>query len=426
MKQFLSAILAVVLVGAVGGTLVSGTWASFVDTEVSTGNYMCAGTRVLDLSGGPIAIRHGMPSHHYSEEFTLINSGTLDGEVILHIPAEDDPNGEWQGIISEEAGSLNGVVYNGVEYVVGSAVGGGTASSESELVAEEDGLVGQLPVDGLGVDAGGDDGPSAWLMSKHIDLVVWFDENGDGDFDDPGELILGDPTGVNPVKLADIACEEILLGVIPASSITAERGNGWGSYFEYQNGVEAVKVPLIAGQDWLVGYVWVWIDGDYLHVEFDTTGSAWGMAETHLYVSTSAPTKLAPGKFPYKQENLGGALTDTYTIPLDEINGGIDPGDPIYIAAHATGSDDEETAWGQGISRKFKIELHLQQITDPAWTATYNPIAQTWEPAEGMVDYDQDGDKDDDDAQKRFWPTDIFQGDKCTFDMVFTLRKESP
>jgi len=42
------------------------------------------------------------------------------------------------------------------------------------------------------------------------------------------------------------------------------------------------------------------------------------------------------------------------------------------------------------------------------------------------VDYDLDGDIDEDDEQKKWWPTNIFQGDQCIFDIVFKLIKDCP
>jgi hypothetical protein len=42
------------------------------------------------------------------------------------------------------------------------------------------------------------------------------------------------------------------------------------------------------------------------------------------------------------------------------------------------------------------------------------------------VDYDHDGDIDEDDEQKKWWPTNVFQGDRCTFDIEFTLIEDDP
>ncbi len=67
------------------------------------------------------------------------------------------------------------------------------------------------------------------------------------------------------------------------------------------------------------------------------------------------------------------------------------------------------------------LVLHLQQIYAEEWI---NPDGTLWQsptdPAPG-VDYDCDGDVDDDDLQKAGWPTNALQGDKATFDMEFEL-----
>jgi len=112
MKQFLSIILAVVLVLAVGGSVASGTMAGFFDTEVSTENWMCAGTVNLELGSGPLQVDAATPSQWYSEEYELINAGTLDATASVHI----------QNLANIE-----------------DALGAGVATSEPELVAEEGG-----------------------------------------------------------------------------------------------------------------------------------------------------------------------------------------------------------------------------------------------------------------------------------------------
>ena len=116
------------------------------------------------------------------------------------------------------------------------------------------------------------------------------------------------------------------------------------------------------------------------------------------------PGRNQPGQFPYKHDPPDTPLTDLYQIPLANI--GVGPSDDVYIAAHVEGTDGE-TCWGKGIPRKMKVELHLPQIEDPNWP----------------VDYDLDGDIDDD-AQKRWWPTNALQGDETTFDMRLWLNED--
>jgi len=410
-KQFSSVILSVMLVTGVGGLLANGTMASFFDTEVSTENEMCAGTRTLELSGGPIIVKCGMPSKWYSEDFMLINAGTLEGLATVHIPEDDSYYEQAEGLKCVEAGALHDQIWDGLAYVPGDPVGAGVATSEPELVAEEGGYVGQAFVAGLGIDAGDDYGPPDWVMSKHTDIKIWFDKNGDGDFLDDGELIVDD-------KLFNVACTQYDLGVIPPSSSIIygkNSGGGWGSYFTYHIDDHTLELPLMAGQNYGVGTVTVWNDDANLYVEYDIPDNGWEMTETHLYVGKDPPPKLAPGKFPYQHDPLPNVTTDQYTIPLAGI--GAVPFTDVYIAAHAVVRNysgfrgEEETAWAKGESRKVRVELHLQQVEDPAW-------------ATGGVDYDQDGDIDADDAQKRWWPTNAFHGDKCTFDMLFEFKQD--
>lgn len=378
MRQFLSVILVVVLVSAVGGSLAEGTLANFFDTEVSTENLFHAGTRNLEISGGPIIVKCGIPSKWHAEEFTILNTGDLDGVAIVHIPEES--------LKCIEAGAVDGLVWNGSAYVPGTPVGANVASSEPELVAEEGGQVGQIIVAGLGVDAGADTiPPGDWVMSKHVDIKIWFDENGDGVFSDD-ELIVSD-------KLFKVACNEYELGVIPAPpKKNDKKGGGWGSYFTYNIDSQTLEMPLMVGQTWPVGTVTVRNDATHLYVRYDTTDSGWEMAVTHVYVGKDPPPKLAPGQFPYKHEPVTPPLTeDLYQIPLDGLSG------EVYIAAHTEGTDGE-TGWAMSEGRKVKIELHLQQIEDPDWPG---------------------------DPQLKWWPTNIFQGDQCTFDIEFSLDKDS-
>jgi len=422
-----------------------------------------------------------------------------------------------------EAGTKHGEVWDGEAYVTGTPIGGGVATSEPELGAEEGGQVGQITVAPLGVDSGDDTGPPDWIMSKHLDIKIWFDKNGDGDFDDEGELIVYD-------KLFDVACNLYDLGVVPPASASASRseyeeckeckggvtwlelryngedtatievkskkkksavlfsgtvnpydtfkifgaekggklgteigiwvdgklatkihtscsqpigpgliqgdfeviageslkggllcpitgsgknkdknnnGGGWGSCFKCSIGSpQNMEMALMAGQNILVGTVSVWTDDGCLWVKFDTTMSNWEMKETHVYVGADPPSKMAPGKFPYKHNPVNPPTEDLYQIPLCW-----EEGEEVYIATHAEGTDGE-TAWSRGDGRKMKIELHLQQVEDPAWAA-------------GGVDYDRDGDIDADDEQKKWWPTNVFQGDKCTFDMELNFKRDS-
>ena len=108
------------------------------------------------------------------------------------------------------------------------------------------------------------------------------------------------------------------------------------------------KTNLIAGQHVVAGLITVSNDDETLFITYETVDN-WIINETHLYVGTTIPTKSAPGKFPYKHEELGEVTTDTYEIPLEDLE--IGPCDKIYIAAHAELIDGTvaETGWAEGV-----------------------------------------------------------------------------
>ena len=115
----------------------------------------------------------------------------------------------------------------------------------------------------------------------------------------------------------------IVLSVVIALGITA-------TPFMAQD--QLAEFTLWAGQDINTGSVYITIDGDTLSIDYGTI-DGWEMTETHLYLDTSPPIKSAPGRFPYKHEDLGGVTEDRYIVLLSEL--GIGPGDTIFVAAQA-------------------------------------------------------------------------------------------
>ena len=112
----------------------------------------------------------------------------------------------------------------------------------------------------------------------------------------------------------------------------------------------ATTVTLVAGQEYDAGWVRAVADLDSLKVTIQAD-NGWVLMETHVYVGTTPPTKSAPGRFPYKHEGLGGAMSDSYEISLDAFD--VECGDTLYVAVHAVvlGEENEygeETAWGEG------------------------------------------------------------------------------
>jgi len=111
----------------------------------------------------------------------------------------------------------------------------------------------------------------------------------------------------------------------------------------------AATVTLVAGQHFNAGVVYCHADAETLRIDI-VASDAWKLVETHVYVGTEAPKKSAPGRFPYKHENLRDTSSDTYKIALDEFD--IACGQVLYVAVHAVvvseETRDEETAWGDG------------------------------------------------------------------------------
>ena len=397
MKPFLSVILAAVLVLAVAASLVSGTMAGFYDVEFSTENHMQSGTRMLELSGGPITVSAASPSTWYEHEMAVVNVGNLDGTAWLHLmnleSTEDKP-------------------------------GWGEATVEPELVAEEGGCVGEnaggdpVYVGGLGTDCGDDTlGPANLAMAEFVDMEIWYDADGD-DTDGFETLIVSG-------KLADITCQWYELGFLPASTQinnnkdkdNNNKGGGWSTYFPYVIGGPHMESVLIAGRNFVVGRLTIETVGTNLVITYDTTAYQWPMKESHLYVDTITPPKMAPGQFPYTSNADNKAPDDDqydktitgyfheYVIPLSTI--GVVSGDSVFIAAHAAEqSGGGDTAWAMGEYCKLLIRLHFPDIDeDDLGLHHFNESI----PEEAKWDH---------------WPTNAYMGDMCVFDIEFLLAWE--
>ncbi|MDF1702229.1 MAG: hypothetical protein P1V36_13820 [Planctomycetota bacterium] len=76
----------------------------------------------------------------------------------------------------------------------------------------------------------------------------------------------------------------------------------------------------------MIGTVTVERDGPDVVVTFDVTADGWSLTKTHLYVGADAPTKAAPGRFPY-QRSLDHTTQDIYRVPA--------PAGCFHVAAHA-------------------------------------------------------------------------------------------
>ncbi len=144
------------------------------------------------------------------------------------------------------------------------------------------------------------------------------------------------------------------------------------------------KTNLIAGQHTVAGFITVSNDDENLFIAYETVDN-WLINETHLYVGTTIPTNSAPGKFPYKHEELGGVTTDTYEIPLEDL--GVGPCDVVYIATHAelVKGETEKGGWAEGVEirpgKDWAMYFEYQVFCDN--DSEYEKMAQT---TDGAID----------------------------------------
>jgi len=115
----------------------------------------------------------------------------------------------------------------------------------------------------------------------------------------------------------------------------------------------AQDLDLVVGRQHIpVGTLTVVVDGTDLVVTYDITDPEWELLETHLYVGTSAPTKSAPGRFPYGSSDV--VDEGEYEIDLGSFTG------TLYIAAHAEiGMIDE---FGEPV-----LDENDEQIKETVW-----------------------------------------------------------
>ena len=174
---------------------------------------------------------------------------------------------------------------------------------------------------------------------------------------------------------------------------------------------------LIAGRNFVVGRLTVETVGTDLVITYDTTAYQWPMEESHLYVDTVPPPKMAPGQFPYTSNPDNKPPNDTqynkiisdylhqYIIPLSTV--GVVSGDPVFIAAHAAEQPPgDDTAWAMGEYCQLLIRLHFPDIDEDDL---------------GLHYFDETIYEE---AKWDHWPTNAYMGDKCVFDIEFLLAWE--
>ena len=119
-------------------------------------------------------------------------------------------------------------------------------------------------------------------------------------------------------------------------------------------GYAATGLRLVAGQNQIVGHIFIWNDLDNIYVQFNMKHKlGFCLMETHLHLANDwseiPQTKSGNpkvGHFDYSGEHDCEDIV-TYSIPI----GDWEPNDEITIAAHAVANnwifpDYEETAWG--------------------------------------------------------------------------------
>jgi len=311
--------LSVVVVTTLIAAGVGGTFAGFVDTEVSEGNFVQAGISDLLVNGkndpvGPkIRFTHIVPCKSTDFWVDLYNWGECQGgDTYMH----------FKGVSSDEDGTK---LHNGEHYVY-------------------DGVS-----DGVG------DVPYGYRIAVGLEPLgagVWSSE---------------------PEKLSEVGD-----GLIGEYYISVDDPNLLGE--DYASGIAdhldvTVSVPYVGADGTELGNPDTDKDGAVSAAE----RSAWSTAGNRWVVIDSLAGKLADIEC---EKNLLGFLkiqTKTFV----------------------------------------HVDVHLQQIYADEW---YNTAGELW-PATGAVgvDYDLDGDIDNDDFQKACWPTNALQGDSATWDMLFEL-----
>ena len=235
MKNIVLSMVVVITLVAAG---VGGTFAGFVDTEESKGNFIQAGISDLLVNGkndpiGPkITFVHAAPCKSVDYYIDLFNWGVCQGGwVWLHIKNVD----------SREAGTKlhmgTEYVYDGVAPAVGDIpmgyrpavgdepVGPGVWSSEPEKISEVgDGVVGQIYIDPANPMVMGEDYASG--ISEHLDVHIEVcDDGADGTLDNPdddgdgtisaAERAAHDWTVIAADKLVNLECIKWYLGFLP-------------------------------------------------------------------------------------------------------------------------------------------------------------------------------------------------------------------
>jgi len=323
-------LLSLVVICALAAAGIGGTFAGFVDTEVSEGNFYQAGITDLlvdigdgvwanDPLGATLQYTGGAPEKSVDFWVGLYNwAKGQPGDAYMHI----------KGVISEEAGTKT---HDQIEYVFTND--------------PDDGGTGGIPV-----------GYREAVSPEPAGAGVWSSE---------------------PEKISEVGD-----GYIAEYYIAADDPNLLGE--DYASGIAAnlnvhIEVPY---------------KGDGSTKELgnpDTDGDG--------TISAAERTAWAANNVWQPIAGLNGILED---IECHKEHLGL-----LGV---------QEETW-------IHIDVVLPQIYAEEW---YNAEGELWPDddlttAAAGVDYDLDGDVDEDDFQKAGWPTNALQGDRAQWDMLFEL-----
>jgi predicted ribosomally synthesized peptide with SipW-like signal peptide len=187
-----SVLLSVVVISALVVAGVGGTLADFSDIEKSENNVFEVGA--LDLKVSVDDVEYDDPNvpfiMHASGAFPCCSKDAL---FDVHNTGE----GQGTGYLYVHIKDVECYEVPGVKHPSG--------RTEPEDVAENGGWIGNVEVPGIG-PLGAD-----CTLGDYIEVVIEYDLDGDGVID----LVVGDPTYVNPVYLNDLVCNWIPLGELP-------------------------------------------------------------------------------------------------------------------------------------------------------------------------------------------------------------------
>jgi predicted ribosomally synthesized peptide with SipW-like signal peptide len=182
-------LLTILVVCAIATAGISGTLADFSDSEEEKGDTLQAGSMDLKVDGydDPLPpwcryiFRNCVPGKSYHIWKTVANNGTIDGHLYIHFKSVNCTDTDDKGF-----------------------------KPEPEYVAENGGWVGQKWVDGIGTD-------NACDMPEHIKVDIRY---GTPPSAPPGSftsvnLTAYDANGDGHIKLSELECQQIYLGVLP-------------------------------------------------------------------------------------------------------------------------------------------------------------------------------------------------------------------